>query len=475
MSISDFNKNKKVKIQIMKTNKILAFFAIVTMVIFSSCVQDDDFSIPNSLGEEENAGLQEILLGISDGSLTEISVSSLLSLYTGQATLIESDIVVKGYVSSTDETGNFYKEFYMQDAPENPTAAIGVSLNQVDSYNQFNKGREVYIRLNGLYLGENSSDVLTIGGQLDGNNLEEMTPNQIPDHVFRSSSTMDIVPLVLVPSEVNDSHLGMFVTFENMQFPLSLEGKTYVNPSDTFDTRHVMVSCVNGSEFQLETSSFANFKQVPLPTEGRGVISGVMTQGFGGSPRVMVLNSTDDVFFNDSRCDPVFEESFNSAVDGSNLNLDGWLNYAEDGSEFWTEQVYSGNGYAEFSAYNTGDSSNIGWLITPGIDMDAQEGEMLSFQTAYAYPDNGHYPLEVFVSTDFNGTETGVSDATWETLDAVIAHPDVNNSWFQFVDSGSIDLSSYSGTLYVAFKYTGSDTSNQNTTMHVENVAVFVQ
>ncbi len=107
--------------------------------------------------------------------------------------------------------------------------------------------------------------------------------------------------------------------------------------------------------------------------------------------------------------------------------------------------------------------------------MDAQEGEMLSFQTAYAYPDNGHYPLEVFVSTDFNGTETGVSDATWETLDAVIAHPDVNNSWFQFVDSGSIDLSSYSGTLYVAFKYTGSDTSNQNTTMHVENVAVFVQ
>jgi hypothetical protein len=107
--------------------------------------------------------------------------------------------------------------------------------------------------------------------------------------------------------------------------------------------------------------------------------------------------------------------------------------------------------------------------------MDAQEGEMLSFQTAYAYPDAGHYPLEVFVSTNFDGTEGGIASATWEAIDAVIAHPDITDDWFDFVDSGSIDLSSYTGTLYIAFKYTGSDTMNLNTSMHVENVAVFVQ
>jgi hypothetical protein len=460
----------------MKTNKILAFFTIIAMSItLVSCVQDDEFSIPNSLGDEENAGLQAIMAGLADGSLTEISISGLLDLYSGQATLIESDIVVKGYVSSSDQTGNFYKEFYMQDAPENPTAAVGVALNQVDSYNQFNKGREVYIKLKGLYLGENSSDVLTIGGQLDGSNLEEMTANQIPQHVFRSATTMDIVPLVLTPSAVNDSHLGMFVTFENMQFPAALEGETFVDPFDDFDTRHVMVSCDNGSEFRLETSSFASFKQVPLPTDGRGSISGIITQGFGGSPKVMVLNTTDDISFTNDRCDPVFEESFNSAIDNTNLDIPGWINYAEAGGEYWTEQVFSGNGYAEFSAYATGDVSNIGWLISPGIDMDAQNGEMLSFQTAYAFPDAGHYPLEVFVSTDFDGTEGGIASATWEPVDAVIAHPDVTDDWFNFVDSGNIDLSGYSGTLYIAFKYTGSDTMNLNTSMHVENVSVFVQ
>ena len=89
---------------------------------------------------------------------------------------------------------------------------------------------------NNLYLGENSSDVLTIGGQVDGSNLEEMTANQIPQHVFRSANSMNLVPLVLIPSQVNDAYLGMFVTFENMQFPTALEGETFVNPFDDFDT-----------------------------------------------------------------------------------------------------------------------------------------------------------------------------------------------------------------------------------------------
>ena len=55
--------------------------------------------------------------------------------------------LVKGYVTSSDLTGNFYKEVYLQDSPENPTTAIKVILSQVDSYNRFNKGREVYINV----------------------------------------------------------------------------------------------------------------------------------------------------------------------------------------------------------------------------------------------------------------------------------------------------------------------------------------
>jgi hypothetical protein len=458
------------------TTKINIILALCVSLAFFSCVQDDDFAVPESLGTEENKGLQDILTGIANNQLTEISITDLKALYNGQVTLIESDLVVKGYVTSSDQTGNFYKEFYMQDAPENPTAAVGVTLNQVDTYNQFNQGREIYIKLKDLYIGENSSEVLTIGGSEDGDEVGEITANQIPDFVFRSSTTETIVPFAAGPSDINDSHLGMLVALENVQFPANLVGSTFVDPYDDFDTQYPLVSCDNGSELLLETSSFASFNQEPLPLEGRGTILGVITKTFGGNDIVMVLNSTDDIDFNDNRCDPVFEESFNTAVDNTNLNIEGWINYAEVGSELWTEQVFSGNGYAEFTAFSTGDPSNIGWLITPGIDMDAQEGEILNFQTEYAYPDGGHYPLEVFVSTDFDGTEGGIATATWIdiTNDVVIAHPDNQPNWFTWVDSGPIDLSGYSGTLYVAFKYTGSDTLNLNTTIHVENVIVSV-
>ncbi|MFL2623093.1 MAG: DUF5689 domain-containing protein, partial [Flavobacteriaceae bacterium] len=428
----------------------------------------------SSVGSEENDNLNALLESIDQNAVQLVSVEYVKGLYNGQVTLVESDIAVKGYVSSSDATGNFYKEFYLQDAPENPTAGIGIYLNQVDSYNQFNIGREVYINLKGLYVGENASEVITIGGSADGSRVGIINASQVQSYIMRSATTETMVPLVVNASSVDDSHMGLLVSFEDMQFPLGLQGQSYVDPYDDYDTLHPLVSCLNGAEFFLETSSFASFNQEPLPTDGRGTITGLISKSYGGDDKVMMLNSTDDVLFNDARCDPVFEESFNSATDNTNLNITNWINYAEAGTELWTEQVYGGNGYAEFSAYATGESSNIGWLISPGIDMDAQDGEVLNFQTEYAYPDTGHYPLEVFVSTDFNGEESGIATATWEPLTVVIAHPDVTSNWFSWVDSGVVDLSPYSGTLYVAFKYTGSDTSNQNSTIHVENVIVSV-
>ena len=459
----------------MKTTKLSKIIlALFVSIAFLSCVQDDDFKVPESLGTEENKGLQDILTGIANNELTEITITDLKNLYNGQATLIESDLVVKGYVTSSDQTGNFYKEFYIQDAPENPTAAIGVVLNQVDSYNQFNQGREVYFKLKGLYVGLNSSDVLTLGGQADGSEVGEITANQIPDFIFRSSTTATMVPFAARPSDINDSHMGMLVALQNVQFPANLVGSTFVDPYDDFDTQYPLVSCENGSELLLETSSFATFNQVPIPLDGRGTIVGIISRTYGGSNIVMVLNSTDDIEFNENRCDPVFEESFNSAIDNTDLNLPGWINYAEAGSVIWTEQVYSGNGYAELNPYNSGDASNIVWLITPGIDMDAQDGEILSFQTEHAYPDSGHDPLDVLISTDFDGTEAGITTATWIPLDFMVSYIVDYNTWFSFTSSGNIDLSTYSGTAYIAFRYTGSDTANQNMTLHVENVIVTV-
>ena len=149
----------------MKTNKLIIFLlAIVTSISFTSCVEDGDFDVPNSIGAEENSALQALL---NTSGYSEISITNLKGLFVnGQVTEITSDIYIKGYVSSSDRSGNFYKEFFIQDSPTSPTTAIKVVTEFIDSYNKFNFGREVYINLKGLYIGEvrSGDGVIAIGG-----------------------------------------------------------------------------------------------------------------------------------------------------------------------------------------------------------------------------------------------------------------------------------------------------------------------
>ncbi|WP_242156199.1 DUF5689 domain-containing protein [Aestuariivivens sediminis] len=444
----------------MRNAKLLKIRLIIVIMTLISCLKDDDYNIPKLLGNEENAQLQEIIQELQNGGITEISLSELLGLYKGQVTLIESDIVTKGYVTSSDRTGNFYKEFYMQDVPENPTVGINVVLNQLDSYNQFNIGREVYIKLKGLYLGKNALEVLTIGGTVDGDHVGQITANQIPNHIFRSKNTMEIVPLGVPPSLVDDSHLGMFLAFENVQFDLDLQGKTFLDPNDDFDTQRNIRSCDSDFEFPIETSSFANFTQVPLPLDAKGTLSGIITQSYGGKEKVMVLNDIDDIDFTDARCDPVFFDTFSQG------NLNNWTIYSTLGDETWYYNSYGNpRDSATMSGFNGENQPNDDWLISNAIDLSPYSAATLTFQSVVRYSGPS---LEVYMSTNYKGGDPN-SDGTWVMLNANL---DTNTgSWSSWKDSGDIDVSeAVGGNLFIAFRYRSTVTGSS--TYEIDNVKV---
>lgn len=449
----------------MKTNKIFIYLLVfITSISFTSCVGDGDFEVPNSLGREENKALETLL---NSGTASAISIANLKGLFVnGQVTEITSDIYVKGYVASSDFSGNFYKEFFIQDAPSNPTAAIKVVTEFIDSYNKFNLGREVYINLKGLYIGEvrSGDGVIAIGGDKnDDEEVENLSLNQTENVVLRSATTEELIPLSVKFSQINSGHVGMYVKVDNAHFPTSLAGKTYHDANNRFDTQRTLESCdgFGFSTFILETSAFSSFGFTPMP-EGGGSISAVVSKTFNGSDLVLALNDVDGVDMNGAKCTPldindftvVFNEDFDSGTDNTNLDFSGWVNYAEVGSELWTEQVFSGNGYTEFSGYRTGDDVNVGWLVSPSIDLSQYSQVFVNFLLAQHHLDSDANTLGVFVSTDFDGTD--VTAANWQSVSVNL--PSQSDSWYQFKDAGLVDLSPYSGTLYVGFKYTGSGT-----------------
>ena len=151
--------------------------------------------------------------------------------------------------------------------------------------------------------------------------------------------------------------------------------------------------------------------------------------------------------------EPAWSEGFSGAVDGTVLDFTGWTNFAEKGNKKWAEEVYQNNGYAEFSTFGSGDAVNVGWLITPAINVDGTS-KALTFQTAQHHLQVPANKIEAFVSSNYNGTD--VLAATWIPLAATF--PTSETAWYLFVSSGRINLSAYSGNIHIAFKVTGSGT-----------------
>ena len=477
----NFNSMKTINFKIFASS-ILVCLAMV------GCVQDDDFSVPSSVGTEENASLADLLSRIENGNVQLISIEELKAQFISDdpATQIVSELAVKGFVSSSDATGNFYKEFFIQNSAENPTDAVKISLNQVDSYNQFNIGREVYVYLKDMYLGEaNEGDgVFTIGSSANGDGeVEGFTANEIPFHIYRSSTTEPIVPKLVTGLSAND--IGIFVSLESVEFPTSEAGLPYVSPMDDYDTQRTLQRCsgFDYTNFLLETSSFASFKNEILPSGG-GSIAGVVSKTYNGSELVLALNSSDDVQMNGSRCElldindfsPIFEDDFESYPNFSSLNGNGWTNYIEAGSRDWfvktsSDSQNSGSKMVSLGSYNTGDASTIAWLITPVIDLDAQGVEFVKFISSNSYSDSSE--LELLISTEWDGTESTIESSSWETLNAnIVSDGEFYQNW---VDSGLVDLSLFSGNGYIAFKYIGSGQPSFDGTYEIDDFQVLVQ
>ena len=80
------------------------------------------------------------------------SISDLKKLYVkhGEPVEIFDPIVIRGEVTSSDESGNVYRELFLQDA----TGAIDLKIGRSSSYDDYKPGQILYVNCSGLVLGE---------------------------------------------------------------------------------------------------------------------------------------------------------------------------------------------------------------------------------------------------------------------------------------------------------------------------------
>jgi hypothetical protein len=152
---------------------------------------------------------------------------------------------------------------------------------------------------------------------------------------------------------------------------------------------------------------------------------------------------------------PSLSEDWESGTAGTGQSaaINGWAFVKVLGNDDKKFNVVdnSGNKFAEANAYG-GTALATGyefWLISPALDISGATTKLMSFKTMGAYfTDNSSlevYVLDSKAASTTTGTKLAVRIA--ETTDPK------TSGFTNWISSGDIDLSSYTGTKYIGFRY----------------------
>lgn len=397
------------------------------------------------------------------------TIKDIKALVTGDdAYEIPEDYIIKAVVlSNQDESNNFYRSLFIQD----DETAIKISCNEDSFYSTLKQGQEVTLTADGLHVAK-SYDTYVIGyDPTDDNYKVDLIPAETlseiliagdEDQEFKTTEITDL-------SNLSTDLVGSWVKISNIQVVESQIGAVLADGSSSYGT--ITMTDVNGLTFQISTNKYSNFADFEMP-EGSGSITGIM--GTYSGEFQITLTSSDNINLTGERftisndiCDEsvaatdYLYETFTDVVNYDEFEADGWLNILEAGERTWQEKVYDSNGYIQATAHNATEGTNTTMVVSPPLDIDNAATKILRFKTAQAYY-NETTTLEVYAiqCVDSNPVET--------KLEAVLASPDAQED-YEFVSSGDIDLSAFSGTVRIGFRYSGQGGSSNSTTWCIDD------
>lgn len=263
----------------MKRKQILSLTLLLIPVL--GCVHNDEFNNP-AICEQDNIQ-------------ANISITELKQLFTGKTIKIQEDLIIEGYVISSDRSGNIYGSVHFQDKPENPNEGLQIELDITDSHLYYPIGSKIYIKLKGLYLGV-SKQVYKVGGLYTGsfNNVSvgRLPAAAISDHVLTScNDAFALKPSIGTIEEISDMVRNSLVTINQASFKEDEQGLVFALPEET--TKRHLINC-NGNSIEIVNSGYSDFKDDLIPV-GSGSVTGILTNE--NDKVQLVIRDPDDIRF----------------------------------------------------------------------------------------------------------------------------------------------------------------------------------
>jgi len=422
-----------------------------TLTAIYSIYNDDKQLIFRGLDDVSLAGPRCDDPGNPNAPDPNATIADVMDLYTpGEVIEITEDLIFDGISISSDETGNFYKQLVIQDE----TGGMNIRIDAFDLFNDFNLGRVVVVKAQGLYIGDYNG-LPQIGALFEGG-IGRISETDYPNHIFKSDNGSQVTPTVVSLENLDNSLLNTLITLEDVEFSDADLGSTYAEPGGGFAQNKTIQDC-DDNTIIMRNSDFADFAGFNVP-DNNGTLTGVL--GIFGGDYQLFIRKIQDVNMTANRCDGggggnegivIFEEDFQSLEPNIITAPAGWVNQNTVGSESWESREFMENKYLIASAYEAVEEAQECWLVTPAIEMTGTN--ILTFKSATSFYE--HDGLSVYISTDFSGDATA---ANWTELNPVLAGSS-SDDW-AFVNSGNVDLSSYTGNIYIGFKYEGTNNAN---------------
>lgn len=215
--------------------------------------------------------------------------------------LIDKPMMIKGYITGNDISGNLYQQVALQDA----TGAILVDINGGGLYGYLPVGQEILIDLNGLYIGgygkqaqiggiyTNLKKGTTSVGKMDRTIwqkhfklLDEADASKVKAEEFDLSKAADATYL--------EENAGKLMTIKGVKFS-SANGKTVWAANDETTNQSLKDAksgqWISSNTVVVRTSGYARFANAILP-DGAYDITGIFTR-YNNTWQILIRNTDD--------------------------------------------------------------------------------------------------------------------------------------------------------------------------------------